>query len=426
MKVQSIVALAVVALAAAACGGGGGGGGTTPAALPTSGGTTTVTPTSSPVAAATATNAAGAAATFKIIVPASASSSISRRAQNIATGSNSITIQLIEAGGVPVTGTAQTFGITATSPGCTTANSTITCTLSVSAPVGTDVFIAETFASTDGSGTLLSSGAVQMQVAANTSNSATLSLDGTVASAYLASATGYLGTYSDAVARAHAQTVTRTPATSGTFIASTRIFVIALDDQGNAILNPTTFSSPIVLQQSFYYGQNPDVTLSVVPVGASAPSSTTSANYGTVTVNSPTDVITATLINNVTNATESDTIAAYIGSAPAAPTGAPTPLPSNVPNIYLSLFPTQALSVGNNPWQIIGLNSTYTYIYGGSGTYSITSTCSGIVNLTVQSNYYISASPVAAANCSMTLSDSAGDTAVTIPVSVTTTRVTGS
>jgi hypothetical protein len=414
MKVQSIVALAVVALAAAACGGGGGGGGTTPSA-----------PVSSPVAVATATNAAGAAATFRVLIPASASSSsTSRRAQNIAPGSNSITIQLIEAGGVVVTGQPQTFGITSTSPNCTSANSTITCTLSVSAPVGTDVFTAETFASTDGSGTLLSSGAVQVQVAANASNSATLSLDGTVASAYLTSANGYLGTYAAATSRANAQAVTRSPQTSATFIASTRLFIIALDNQGNAILNPTTYSSPIVLQQAFYYGSNPNVTLS--DVSATTGTTSTSVNYGTVTVNSPSDVVTATLINSVANASSSDTIAAYIGSAPAAPTGVPTPLPSSVPFLELSINAPPPLSVSSNPWNIIGLSSTSTYINGGSGTYSITSTCSGIVNLSVQSNYYISATPVAVGNCSMTLSDTGGDTPVTIPVSVTTTSVSGS
>jgi hypothetical protein len=405
MRVQSIVALAVVAVAVAACGGGGGG--STPVATGISG-PTIVTPTASPAALATATAPAGSAATFKVIIPASASgSSNARRAQNIAPGSNSISFQLLEAGGVPVTGALQIFAITATSPGCASTSGVITCTLQVSAPIGTDVFLAQTYASTDGSGSLLSSGAVQVTIQTNTSNSATLSLDGTVASIYLTTAATALGKIGQ------------------TIVPSTRLFVIALDNLGNAILNPTTYSSPIVLQQSFYYGSVPDLTLSVV--SATTGTTSTSVNYGTVTVTSPSDVITATIVNNISNAAPQAYIAGYIGAAPATPSGIPTPIPATVPNLTLSLTPIAGLAVNSNPWQIVGLNPTYNYISGGTGTYSVSApSCSGIVNVSVQYGDDLYAVPVAAGSCSATLSDSNGDPTLTLPITVTTTTVTGS
>ena len=147
MRIHSILALAVVASAIAACGGGGGGGTASPATPVVPVAATTVAPTSSPIAVAT-TSSANAAATLTITLPASsASSNALRRAQNIAPGSQSITLQLIQTNGVTTSGTPQTFGITATSPGCSQANSVITCVVSLAAPVGVDVFTAQTFTS---------------------------------------------------------------------------------------------------------------------------------------------------------------------------------------------------------------------------------------------------------------------------------------
>jgi hypothetical protein len=435
MKVQSILALAVVALAAAACGGGGGG--STPSSSTLPGG---ITATPAPVGNATtpASNGSGPAATFKIVIPATGTSSASRRAQNIATGSQSITIQLIDAGGVPVTGTPQTFALTSTSPGCASANGSLTCTLSVSAPLGDDVFLAQTYASTDGTGALLSSGAVRVTIAANATNAATLSLDGSVASVFLASANGYLGaSVPSSNSRANPQSATRQPATTGTgaYVASTRIFVIALDNENNAILNPTTYSTPISLQQTFANGAAPNVTLSVQSAATGATTST-SANYGTVTVNSPSDLIMATLINNVSNGSYADTIAGYIGSAPSN-SASPNPLPSNVASLYLYTYQTSALSIARSPWQILSLASAADDISGGGGTYSVSApTCSGIVSLSVQYGYdpnsyiytyQIVATPIAVGGpCSATLSDSVGDSPITIPITVTTTSVSGS
>jgi hypothetical protein len=322
----------------AACGGGGGGGAsTTPGALATGpASVATANPTSS------ALPAGEARASFSITIPASTGSASVRRAKAIGAGTQSITFTLLEAAGsTPATTAPQTFTLTSANPNCSTSPTTgsLTCTLSVDAPIGLDVFLAQTYTGTSGNGTLTGSGAVQLDVAANSSNTATLSLTSQAASVFLTSSSSYLGYNPDPYAPA------------GSPVTSMRVFVIALDSSGNAILNPSIYSQPISLEL-FYEGINtegyyeplastssPDVLLQVaysssVDPGGCGYNASTSASYGSVQICSPADIVTAT-IQNVTGGPQSAAILGSVGATgyfPSPPAGVtPTPLPSSTP-----------------------------------------------------------------------------------------------
>lgn len=409
MRVQSIMALAVVALAIAACGGGGG------TSAPSS-----VVPGGNSTPAATATTPSGSSALpqFKVTITTGASSSSKvRQPKEIAAGSNSITFTLLQTSG---TGSVspQTFPLT---------NCAVSCTLSVSAPTGTDVFLVQTFSSSTGTGSMLSSGALSVAVVQNSTTTASISLNGTVSNVVLAATSSYLGQVSEAKARGAAPQAQTRATLSGGYITSASIYVIALDNQNNVILNPTTYSEPITLQQTFDYGYNPDVTLSVTSA-ATGVTSTTSAAYGTLTVTSPSDKISATSIAGVTNPSFNYYLAAYFGSSTPAPasTAYPSPLPSSIPELQLSVTLPSPLTVSTNPWNITS-SSAYNDISGGSGggTYTLSAPgCTSFVNLNVYYNY-IYATPTGPGSCTATLSDSAGDT-LSLPITVTTVSVSGS
>src|SRR5271165_2036410 len=146
IKVRYLIGLGFLLLVAG-CGGGGGGGGSLPAA--SSGGA--IAP-SSP-----ATNAPSGGATappnvtmsLTVTIPGKKSSSRARGPQYIAPNSGSMTLTLLTVNGVAVTGTAQgPYNLTPgpTNPNCVVATNT-TCTFQISAPVGTDIFLANTYSS---------------------------------------------------------------------------------------------------------------------------------------------------------------------------------------------------------------------------------------------------------------------------------------
>ena len=150
---------------------------------------------------------------------------------------------------------------------------------------------------------------------------------------------------------------------------------------------------------------------------------TTSANYGTVSATSPSDIITASIVNGVTNPASAVTFAAYLGASGVA---SPNPVPSGTTTLALSLYPITTLSVASNPWNIVSLSPAYVQIFGGAGTYSVTApSCSGITAVTVYYNYYVFATPTHVGTCSATLTDTNGDS-LTFPITVTTTTVSGS
>lgn len=437
MRLSGIITLAFVALAVAACGGGGGGGSTTPSVV-------SVATNAAPAPTGTALPAGYARANVSITVPGTGTASNGRRgAQNVGVGTTSIQFTLLQTSSSVATPAPQIFGLLATSPGCVTISGNIQCTLGVNAPIGNDVFLAQTY---NVSGGLTGSGAVQLSVAQNTVNTASLTLSGQVATVYLADSNflQYLGNYEESKSRRGAQAKVASLPT----VTQMQIFVIAQDNQGNIILNPSIFTTPVYLQQVFF-GTNPDVTLQVVPGVEGGSTTSTSANYGSVQVNSPSDVITATLIPNVANAAYEGLILANIGSPllalnAALPTTPPTgtlefsisepSAPNGVFTVYDSNLNDAAVTNINLP----AGNPDYTdyfYVYEGNfyGDFSLTTTgtCPGSISLTLQNDGDYGQITATATNagtentCSAVVSDGEGDS-ITLPVYVTTTTVTGS
>jgi hypothetical protein len=433
MRVQGIAALAVVALAVAACGGGGGGGstGTAGSALPTA---PAVVPSTAP-ATAGPLPAGYLVANVTITIPKGSFTASTRRAQTVGTGTQSITFQLLQFNGASVTNpSTQAYGLTSTSPGCSVnaVTGNLNCSLNIDAPIGSDIFLAQTFTGANGSGSLTGSGAVQLSVAQNASNAATLSLSGQVASVFLAASGPYLGSVPTSVTRRSAQSTT---------FSSLRLFVTALDSAGNPILNPTVFTTPVYLQLFYPDGGTPDVSLQVVPGSEGGATTSTSLNFGSVAVFAPTDTITATLLT-VGSAAPFATINSSIGSTTllSSPAPYPTPLAG-----ALSFFVTEPAApsgtilifdpgYGEQPQAgdvtsigLVGLNEHTLTVSEVNffGTFTVTDpSCAGIATLSFSGSSLL-ATGLAPGSCSATISDGLGNQIVA-PVTVTTTSVTGS
>ena len=321
-----------------ACGGGGGGGSLPSASTGSSG-----TPGSTPISPPTNAPSSGATAppnvtmALTVTIPGKKSSSRARGPQYIAPNSGSMTMTLLTVNGVAVTGTAQgPYNLTPgpTNPNCVVATNT-TCTFQISAPVGTDIFLANTYTTSNGTGQPLGSGSILLSVKQNAQNSANLSLTGPVNAVQVVSATTVLyngnpvpapqcsdcaiarGVGAQAAAMTPAQlksraaSATRKPAgavtssgpvTPGPVATSSRIFVIALDAAGNQIINPTTFDIPITLTLSLNGLPAGQATLSVTYAGLSgepASPASTSSDGGTVVVFAPSDTVTMTVSGTI-------------------------------------------------------------------------------------------------------------------------------
>jgi hypothetical protein len=312
-----LAGLATIAVLAA-CGGGGS------SSLPASGG-------AGGVGAPAGPPAGQAAVRFSISVPGVGTASNSRRAQFVDPSTQSLTMTLLQNNGVAANGTAQgPFNLTPGSAGCTGINPLV-CTFSLNAPIGNDVFLANTFSGPNATGPL-GSGAVTLSVVQNATNSANLTLTGPVTTVNLGStnsatfdtlwdgngpfvpvpASVLLAAESDSKARAGAQTNTRAHATGSRHplvlstlvpmpVASERIFINALDAAGELIINPTQFNQPVQLTLSLNGGTQNVTLADTPPAGLSCPGSGTSttANGGFVLVCSPSDVVTLTLIPTI-------------------------------------------------------------------------------------------------------------------------------
>ena len=348
-----------------------------------------------------------------ILIPkAKTTSSNKRSPEYIDANSQSITMTLLSIDGTTVTNaTAQgPYNLTpASNPNCVAGAAGTTCTLSVSAPVGTDIFLATTYSAVNAGGTPLGSGAVKFTVTQNTRNVASLSLTGPVSSVQVVSGTATLyngnpvqssnsnssaahrADWASANARAAAalsiasaqrsiaamrspQTIATSPPTSAPAVALTsRLFVIALDAAGNQIINPTTFDIPITLKLNLNGAPAGSLTLGVtyagLPSEPTTPASTT-ADGGTVTIDAPSDVVSLTVSSSAT------TITVYAPSVVAQFTpqgGAPqttTPL-----SYQLILPPPAAFFSGtltpNDPW-VTGQTSSVSFTITNSGTLGTT------------------------------------------------------
>jgi hypothetical protein len=345
MKLDWMVALAALAVIVAACGGGGGS-----SVAPGTGGTSSGSLPTSTLAPSTSAPLSTQSVTLSIVIPKSATTSTNvRKVKYIPSNTASLTLALVSVNGTAQSGSAQgPFNLTAPTPtnpnpNCTAGSSGTSCSFTIAAPIGTDIFTANTFSNSNGTGAL-GSGAIEISVTANARNTASLTLDGPVASVSLFSATnGYLSngnpltqsplegegslvrapghanlTSEQAAAisaaltrrktahatgssvRAPAQ-LAPTPTPAPTTQTSSRIFVIALDSAGNQIINPTTFDIPITLTLALN-GTPPNVvSLAVQYAGLSAADSgsqSTANDGGTITIYSPIDQITMAITAN--------------------------------------------------------------------------------------------------------------------------------
>lgn len=160
-------------------------------------------------------------AVFSISIPARTANA--RAPRYISPNTQSLTIS-VNGASTP----AVTQNVTPGSTGCTSSGASITCSVSVTAPVGNDTFAVTLFSGTNASGSQLATGSVTATVGSNPT-SVDITLDGVVDSVALslADASPYAGS----------------PATIA-------VSVTAKDASGATIISPGGYSQPITLSDS--------------------------------------------------------------------------------------------------------------------------------------------------------------------------------
>jgi hypothetical protein len=329
IKKQLLLVLATTIVALVTACGGGGGGSVAPGSSAASG-----SPTSPPTSSPGATAGPTMKVALTVTIPGKKTSSRARGPQYIAPNSGSMTLTLLTVNGSAVQSAAQgPFNLVpgGTNPNCVAGTNT-TCTFTISAPVGTDFFLADTYSTTNGTGQPLGSGSVLLSVMQNATNFAHLSLTGPVNTVQVVSATTTLyngnpipapsssdeaiargaGAQAQAVHQARIAALSRSKASAATrkpavlssplpapaVALTSSISVIALDAAGNQIINPTTFDIPITLTLSLNGAPAGSVTLAVQYAGLTgepSSSASTSSDGGTVGVFAPSDTVTLTL-----------------------------------------------------------------------------------------------------------------------------------
>ena len=120
---------------------------------------------------------------FTISVPVSNSSSTARRPQfDAPSGTQSITFQLTSVDGVAQTSSVTVINLSASTPGCSTANGILTCSVTVPGIAGTDLFTVTSYPQADAKGTAIATGTAQVATTAGSVTTAPVTLSGTVAS----------------------------------------------------------------------------------------------------------------------------------------------------------------------------------------------------------------------------------------------------
>jgi sugar lactone lactonase YvrE len=170
---RSTAASALLALLLAGCGGGG----HASSALP-------ATATNAPVSGGGTSTSKRAPASFTLVIPSGGSKSAAKRSPKyISAAIQSLSVSAVPAAG----GTAVTASENVST--CPTVNGAETCTLTVQAPVGSDVFTVTMYDGQNESGNVLGSGTETGTVVIDTTNSFPLTLSGTVATVELSLAT---------------------------------------------------------------------------------------------------------------------------------------------------------------------------------------------------------------------------------------------
>jgi hypothetical protein len=156
------------------------------------------------------------------------------------------------------------------------------------------------------------------------------------------------------------------------FLANVRLFVIALDANGNEIVNPTVYDQPIslgLLTDNTGLMQLNAAYASISQASAGATSASVTANGGIVQLWSPLDQATLTLAPNV-SAFQTAVIVAGIGTLSlSSPSPIPSSLPSSLPSPLPTTSPAPFLYVGAD--NRLGMRLSYSY-YQSSSSATIT------------------------------------------------------
>jgi len=316
----------ILVIAAAACGGGGGGGGGLP---------------HGPVVGQ---NQPNATAQVRIVVPSGGTSS-SKRPQFIVAGTQSVAIVVYTVNGATPNPqpTPQVEQISATAPGCSAVSSGISCTFDVGVPISNAVVLEIiSYASTDGTGTPLASGFLgPINTTVPITTPVGVSLGGFVSSLVMS------------------PSATSAPV-DGT-VHTLNITVTAKDANGNTIIPPGNYPSPIALSVA----SDPNSAISFSPNTIASPSAN-GTNSVTVTYNS------AKTIGATTFIATSGTVTANVAFSPQGSGGGTLTAGYRV-------FEYNVPTAGSNPWGIAGDGNHSSVWFTENGTSKVgelfTGTC---------------------------------------------------
>jgi hypothetical protein len=212
-----VIAICVTLLSAC----GGGGGGSVPgAASPPAGGA----PASGGSGGSTTQSVA---AHVVVAIPKLTPSSARRARANVSPATQSFVTTLVSANGVAENTSVETD---LTGPACTAASGSTSCTVTIDAPVGNDVFSVVLYAQPGGTGTVLGSVTAPQTIVVNSVNQIALDVNSTIGSMFLA--------------------INATTAASVGTPATVSAYVVALDPSGNIDVLPGNYTNPITVTSS--------------------------------------------------------------------------------------------------------------------------------------------------------------------------------
>jgi len=378
----------------AGCGGGGGG---SSAVVPAGNGST-ATPTQAP-----GTTGPMAQTRVTITIPALSSSSNKRQPRYVSSATNSLSIQTSAGTSVVDLGSG--------SPNCASGASGRNCTIQVALPSGNNIpFTAQTFASTDGTGSPLSIAVATTTIVANQTNTLNLTLNAIVNSVQVAIAptsftSGQAGTAS---------------VTTTVYDAANQIIVVGSNNLVDQNDSPVT----VTLSDSDLSG-----VTSVSPTTVGASPSTVSYTGGAP----PVGKSIAATARNASNAVIAAAQAALTFSAQPTPTPtpAPTATPTAVPTATPSPSSTPVPAIVANPNSLSFQNAGAAYAqtvslsqgsYGGAFSAVTSGGNTSAVTLSI-SGHTLTVTPAQAGGTNIIVTGASGSTQ-TIPVGVTLTQLT--
>jgi streptogramin lyase len=218
------------------------------------GGSSSFVPSATPTPAGTNAPSSPDTVSFVINVPA-ASTSTAKRSSYVSPSTGSIAFALESVNGTPSSTAPTIAAISATAAGCRAAQSGYSCTISVAAPAGNDVFSITTYQSANGTGTVLASTTLAATVSASSSPNITLSLGGIPAAVSFSPA--------------------RLPLVNDGNVHRFAVTLNAADASGATIVGASTYQSPVSLQIE----NDPAGALSLSTASVSQPGTVVTVTY---------------------------------------------------------------------------------------------------------------------------------------------------